>query len=68
MASVLNLHRYRDLDCLQQIAAYFTEHCSDTKLKQQLIAVGTHSVGGARHIRMCQDMPVSSNASSICGG
>ena len=41
VASVLNLHRYRDLECLQQIAAYLTEHCSDTKLKQQLTAVGT---------------------------
>lgn len=40
VASVLNLHRYRDLECLQQIAAYLTEHCSSSKLKLQLNAVG----------------------------
>lgn len=61
VASVLNLHRYRDLDCLQQIAAYLTEHCSDTKLKQ-LTAVGTQTVGGARYIRMYENIAVSSEA------
>ena len=46
VASVLNLHRYRDLECLQQIAAYLTEQCSDAKLKLQLTAVGIHCMAG----------------------
>jgi BCCIP len=46
VASVLNLHRYRDMECLQQISAYLTKHCTDTKLKQQLNAVSIHRMKG----------------------
>jgi hypothetical protein len=52
VASVLNLHRYRDLECLQQIAAYLTEHCSEAKLRLQLTAVGIHCMAGEP---MCAD-------------
>jgi BCCIP len=48
VASVLNLHRYRDLECLQQIAAYLTEQCSDAKLRLQLTAVGIRCMAGNR--------------------
>lgn len=46
VVSPLNLHRYRDLEALQQIGAHLEQHCSNAEVKQQLYAVSA-SVGRA---------------------
>jgi protein BCP1 len=58
VASVLSLHRYRDLNCLQQISAHVVQHCSDAKLKQQLTSVGICHACGNSTLSSCCDFPI----------